>query len=130
MDIKEFAEKWMQADKQAFQEGNFDALEQTESPNILIHYPPIADFNGFEEHKQYIMAAREGTKDLQQEWQYVVGDGNIAVLSLKQQMTLTADNPQFQIPAGSTVNADGLFVLKRENDKFAEIWIHSNFTVE
>ena len=48
MDIKEFAEKWMQADLQAFQEGNFDALEQLESPNIVIHMPPTPDINGFE----------------------------------------------------------------------------------
>ena len=130
MDIKDFAGKFIEAEHQAFQEGNFDALEQIESPNILIHYPAVADFNGFVEHKQYIMAAREGTKDLQQEWQYVVGEGNIAVLSLKQKMTITVDSPQFQISAGTTVNADGLFVLKRENDKIAEIWIHSNFAFE
>jgi hypothetical protein len=130
MDIKEFAQKFIEAEDQAFQQGNYEALEQIESPNIVIHYPPLPDFNGFEAHKQYIMAAREGTKDLQQEWQYVVGDGNVAVLSLKQQMTTTVDNPAFQIPAGSTVNADGLFVLKRENDKIVEIWLHSNLAVE
>ena len=92
--------------------------------------PPAPDFNGFEAHKQYIMSARESTTDLQQEWGYITGDGNVAVLSLRQKMTLTVENPVFQIPAGSTVNADAMFALRLENDRIAEIWIKVSMTVQ
>ena len=129
MDIKEIAEKFIEAEHQAFQQGKFEALEQIESPDIVIHMPPAPDFHGFEAHKQYIMNGRETTTGFHQDWGYVTGDGNIAVLSLKQKMTLTVDNQAFKIPAGSTVNADGLFVLRRENDRIAEIWIKSSLEV-
>jgi hypothetical protein len=88
--------------------------------------PPAPDFHGFEAHKQYIMNGVESVSDFNQEWDYVTGNGNVAVLSLKQKMTLTVDNPIFKIPAGSTVNADAFFVLRRENEKVAEIWIKSS----
>ena len=125
MDIKEIAEKFIEAEHQAFQQGKFEALEQIESPDIVIHMPPAPDFHGFEAHKQYIMNGRESSTDFQQDWGYVTGDGNVAVLSLIQKMTVTVDNPIFKITAGSTVNADAFFVLRRENDRIAEIWIKS-----
>ena len=129
MDIKEIVENFIKAEDAAFQQGNFDALEQIESPKIVIHYPPLPDFKGFDAHKQYIMAGRESTKDFSQEWDYITGDGNVAVLSLKQVMTLTTDNEAFKIPAGSTINADAFFVLRQENDRVAEIWIKSSMDV-
>jgi len=130
MDIKEIAEKFIEAENEAIQQGKFEALEQIESPDIVIHYPPAPDFHGFEAHRQYIVTGRASATDLQQEWGYVTGEGNIAVLSLKQKMTLTVDNPVFKIPAGATVNADAFFVLRRENDRIAEIWVHSSLTIE
>jgi hypothetical protein len=129
MDIKEIAEKFIEAEHQAIH-GNFEVLEQIESPDIVIHMPPAPDFKGFEAHKQYIVTGRESATGIQQEWGYITGDGNVGVLSLKQKVTLTADNPFFKIPAGSTVNSDSFFVLRQENDRIAEIWIQSNYTIE
>lgn len=129
MDINEIAEKFIEAEHQAFQQGDFNALEQIESSDIVIHMPPIPDFKGFDAHKHYIMAGRESTKDFKQDWDYVTGDGNVAVLSLKQKMTLTADNEAFKLPAGSTINADAFFVLRRKDDRITEIWIKSSMDV-
>ena len=128
MAIKEIAEKWMQAEKQAFQEGNFNALEQLESPDIVIHPAPIPEIIGFEGHKEYILNARESVSDLKQEFEYITGDGNVCALSFKETFTAKVDNPMLQMSAGSTVNIDALFVLRCENDKVAEIWMKSNFT--
>ena len=129
MDIKEFAEKFIKAEDDAWK-GNFEPLEQIESPDIIIHMPPAPDFNGFEAHKQYILTARESTKDLTLEWEYITGDGNVAVVSLKEHVTLTVDNPVFKIPAGTTIDADMFFVLRRENDRVAEIWIKGSMTTK
>ena len=126
MDIKEFAEKWMQADKQAFQEGNFDFLEQLESPNTVFHMAPIPDVIGFEGHKEYILNARESVSDLKQKFEYITGDGNVCAISFKETFTAKVDNPMLQMSAGSTVNIDALFVLRCENDKLAEVWMKSN----
>lgn len=128
MAIKEIAEKWMQAEGQAFQEGNFDALEQIESPDIVIHMPPAPDFIGFEAHQQYIASGRETITDLKQEMEYITGDGNVCAVSFKETMTAKVENPMFQIAAGSTVNVDAMFVLRCENDRVAEIWMKGSIT--
>jgi hypothetical protein len=130
MDIRELAEKFIEAEHQAGQTGNLYALEQIESPSIVIHMPPAPDFNGFEAHKQYIETGRESATDIQQEWGYITGDGNVAVVSLNQKVTLKKENPIFKIPAGSTVKSDSFFVLRGQNDRIAEIWIHSSYTIE
>ncbi|HEY94089.1 MAG TPA: ester cyclase [Dehalococcoidia bacterium] len=126
MGIEEIAEKWIQADKQAFQEGNFDALEQLESPNIVIHSAPVPGTIGFEEHKEHILKVREEVSDLQQEFEYLTGDGNVFAISFKQSFTAKVEIPI--APAGSTVNIDSLFVLRCENDKIAEIWMKGIIT--
>jgi len=130
MDIKEFAQKFIEAEFEAWLKGNFKSLEQMESPDMTLHMPPTPDLKGFEAHKQYIMNACETIKDLTAEGDYITGDGNVAVLSFKMTYTLTADNPILKIPAGSTVDADGFMVLRRENDKVAEIWIKSSMTTK
>jgi hypothetical protein len=130
MNIKEFAQKFIEAEKQAFQQGNFKLLEQLESPNIILHMPPAPDFKGFEAHKQYITAARETTTNLQQEWDYITGDGNVCVLSFKETLTTKVENPLWKIPAGATINADALFVLRVENGKLAEVWIKGSYTTK
>lgn len=131
MNIKDFAEKFIKAEKNAFQEGNFDALEQLESPNIVIHrIPPLAEFNGFEAHKQYIMSARESVSDIQQEWEYITGDGNVCVLGYKSSGKYKVEVPAMSIPAGATVSNDAMFALCLENDRVAEIWIKGSMTVQ
>ena len=129
MDIKELAQKFIEAEDEAWK-GNFETLEQIESPDIVIHMPPTPDLNGFESHKQYIMAACESMKDLILQGDNVTGDGNVAVLSFRMTYTLTADNPILQITAGSTIDVDGFMVLRRENDRVAEIWIKSSITTK
>jgi hypothetical protein len=129
MNIKEFAEKFIKAEEAAIPGRDFNALEQIESPNIVIHQSPVPDLNGFEAHKQYIQNGLDTSTNVQQDWGYVVGDGNVAVVSLQQKGTLKVENPIYKIPAGSTVNSDAFFVLRRENDKIAEIWIKGSMDV-
>ena len=129
MDIKEFAEKFIEAEEDAVQRGDFNALEQIESPDIVIHMPPAPDSKGFEAHKQYIQYMVETSTDLQQEWDYITGDGNVAVVSLKQKVTYKVENPTFKIPPGSTADADALFVLRRQEGRVAEIWFKHSMEV-
>ncbi len=130
MDIKDFAQKFMEAEFEAWRNENFEPLGQIESPDVTLHMPPIPDLKGFEAHKQYIMTACASMKDLTLEGDYITGDGNVAVLSFKETATLTTDNPILQIPAGSTIDVDGFMVLRRKNDRVAEIWIKSSITTK
>ncbi|UCG54007.1 MAG: nuclear transport factor 2 family protein [Dehalococcoidia bacterium] len=127
MGVKEIAEKYIQADKQAFQEGYFDALEQIYAPDIVIHSAQNPDSIGFEANKEYIQKVRENVSDLHQEFEFITGDGNVFAISYKATFTPKVDIPI--APAGSTVNIDSLFVLRCENDKIAEIWMKGNTTL-
>ena len=130
MDTKEFAEKFLQAENSAWKGGDFDELEEIESPDIVIHMPPTPDINGFEGHKQYIMNARDSVADLKQEWDYVTGDGNIAIFNYKSSGRAKVEMPAMSIPEGATISNDAMFVLRRENDKVAEIWIKLTMTIQ
>ncbi|HEY95693.1 MAG TPA: ester cyclase [Dehalococcoidia bacterium] len=128
MDIREIAEKWMQADEIAFQYGDFHGLEEIESPDIIFHMLPAPDIVGFEAHKQYIVNGRKSITDLKQEMEYLTGDGNVCALSFKEQVTLNVDNPRNQISAGSPFHVNALFVLRCQNEKVVEIWMNHSFS--
>lgn len=68
MDIKEFAQKFIEAENDAFQNGNFDKLEKLESPDMVHHYMEFdQELVGHEAHKQFIVAVRQAASDVQQE---------------------------------------------------------------
>jgi len=129
MDIKDFANKFIEVEKQAFKEGNYKALEAIEAPDVVYHWGGSRDMVGHEAHKQDIINYREKTSKHLQEWNYVVGDGNICVLSIKETITFIKDYPVIRAQAGTTVEFDAFFVLRRENDRVAEAWIKGNPTV-
>jgi hypothetical protein len=123
MSIKEFAEKFIEAEKQAFQQGNFDALNAIQAPDVVYHWGAGRDMVGREAHQRDIMEYRQRTSSHLQEWNYVVGDGDVCVLSIKETMTFVKEYPAISAPAGATIEFDAFFVLRRENDKVAEAWI-------
>lgn len=128
MDIKEFAEKFIKAEDEAFQNGNFDALEALEDPNAVYHSAATPDLMGWEAHKQYILRARQAFSDYRQEYKYLTGEGNLFVLSYKMSGMFTGEIPGFPPPTGKEVTADGLFVFRVENDKIIEVWAKSIIT--
>ena len=104
MDIKEFGQQFIDAEKQAFKQGDFSVLEAIEAPDVVYHWGGGRDMVGHEAHKQDIMNYRKLTKDHSQEWDYITGDGNLCVLSIKETMTFIEEYPVISVPAGATVN--------------------------
>jgi len=129
MDIKEFGLKFIEAEKQAFQQGNFNALEAIQAPDVVYHWGAGRDMVGREAHKQDIMNYRRLTTNHTQQWDYVTGDGNVCVLSIKETMTFIDEYPVIAAPVGATIEFDAFFVLRRENDKVVEAWIKGSSKV-
>lgn len=126
MEIKEFAEKFIMAEREAVQDGDFNDLQKLESPDIYIHMPPpLADVEGFEAHKQYLTNARQ-TNTVSQDWGYLAGDGHVGVLSLKEHVTLGSDFPSMGLTAGATIDFDGVFIIRLDDDHVVESWIQGN----
>jgi hypothetical protein len=126
MEIRKFAEKYIKAEKQAFKEGNFNALEAIVSPNVVYHWGSFRDMVGHEAHKQDIVNYRKFTSKHTQEWDYVIGDGDVCVLSIKETMTFIDEYPAISAPVGATIEFDGVFILRRDNEKMVEAWIKGN----
>lgn len=129
MNIKEFARKYIEAERKAFKENDFSALEAIVAPDVVYHWGAGWDMVGHEAHKRDIMEYRRRTSKHIQEWDYVVGDGDICVLSIKETMTFKEEFPAISAPAGATIVFDAFFVLRRESDKVAEAWIKGNSTI-
>lgn len=130
MDIKEFAEKFIEAENQAFKQGNFEPLKALEAPDVVYHWSSTRDMVGHEAHRQDIISYRQSTSNHRQEWDYVTGDGNVCVLSLKETMTFISEHPVISVPAGTTIEFDAFFVLRLENGKINEAWIKGSSKVK
>jgi len=127
MDIKEFAQKFIKAEDEAWKNGNLDELEKLEDPNLVYHLPPPNDFVGFEAHKQQILGYREGFSDINQEWKYLAGDGNVFALSYKSRYISSGKIPNLP-PAGTEITGDSIFVVRLENGKIVEAWSRGSTT--
>lgn len=128
MSIKEFAEKFIKAEDEAWYQGNLDTLQALEHPNAVYNLTPPLQFVGWEAHKQQILGFRQAVSNFKHEWKYLAGDGNLFALSYKMSCLFTGEIPGFPPPTGKEITADGLFVFRVENDKIVEAWSRSIMT--
>jgi hypothetical protein len=129
MNIKDFAEKFIKAEEEAFQKGNFDALAKLEDPKVVYHIPPLPDMVGHEAHKQDIMGTRQAESDLKQEFKYLAGDGNLFAILYKSSSRITGEKPGFPMPIGKNISTDYLFVCQVKKGKLVEAWAKGSFTI-
>jgi predicted ester cyclase len=128
MSNQAFAEKYMKAQEEAWQNGNFSALEALEDPNVVYHLSKI-DIFGFEGHKKDIMARREAISGLHQEAEYLTGEGNTFVLSLKEKGKVVKELPGMPTSAGKEIAVDALLVARLDKEKIVEVWIKGGVTI-
>ncbi|OGO31238.1 MAG: hypothetical protein A2Z29_09380 [Chloroflexi bacterium RBG_16_56_11] len=114
MSIKDFAEKVIKAEEEAFQKGNFDLLKALEDPDVVYHVyqrRPYTEIVGHEAHKQDIVNSSKGRVFTKFEFQYLTGEGNLFALSIK-------------INGGNF-----LFVGRVKKGKVIEGWVNGNTKV-
>ena len=129
MSIKDFAEDYIMASKEAWQKGNFEALEKLSHPNVVYHYMPLGrDMVGWEEFKQHIVGGRQALPSLKQEWQYVAGEGNYFALSYRSRGMLSGQAPGAPPPTGKEVTANYLYLFHLKDGKIAEAWYNGTTT--
>ena len=88
---------------------------------------PPNEFVGFEKHKQQILSYLEALSDINQEWKYLSGDGNVCALSYKSHSISTGKVSGLP-PAGTEITGDSIFVLRLENGKIVEVWARGSST--
>ena len=126
MNIKDFAEKFIKAEEEAFQKGNFEPLKALEDTNVVYHMSTFGDMVGHEAHKQQIMSAPQWFSDITQEWRYLTGEGNLFALSLKEHLISRGNVPGMP-PAGKEALTNSLFLFRLQHGKIVEAWNNSSW---
>ena len=111
MDIKEFAEKFIKAEYEAWHEGKFDSMEKLEDPGVTYHQITMGlEVNGFEAHKQQILDLRQMAPGVRVELEYLTGDGNVFSAIFKAGgAKFTGQAPGWPPPTGKDVTAHSIF---------------------
>ncbi len=130
MNIKDFAEKFIKAEEEAFLTGNCDALEKLEDPKIVFHFFALnQELAGFEAHKQYILGMRQAAPGIRAEWKYITGEGNLFTALFKTSgAKFTGTVPGFPPPTGKEVIVSSLFVFRLKSGKVVEAWSNGTIT--
>ena len=115
VNLEEFVGRFIKAENQAWQQGEFAALEAIEDPAIVFHGMGL---NGWEAHKQYIINARQTITGLQQDWEYLTGDGNLFALSYKSTSTIS----------GQKSRTEALMLFRLENGRIKDVWLNTSTT--
>jgi hypothetical protein len=129
MSVKEFAEKFIEAQDEAFFNDNINALLDLEEPDVVIHLQQGVEIVGWEGHEQLILGIRKAVSNFHHEWKYLTGEGNIFVLSRKAGGKIIGEIPGFKMPIGEEYIADSLMVFRLEKEKIVEAWENGSFTI-
>ena len=125
MSLKEFKDRFVKAENEAWYRGNVDALDEVDDPNIVIHMPPNPDLVGREAHKQLILGARQAFSDYQHEWKDFIGEGDIVAVRYIAHMKHTGETPTIPVPpTGKELITTALMMFHLKNDKIVEAWMY------
>jgi predicted ester cyclase len=128
MSIKDFAEKFIKAEDEAWHRGNLAALQALEAPDAVYNLTPPFQFVGWEAHKEQILGMRRAISNLHHEFRYLAGSGNLFLLAYRMNGRFTGEIPGLPPPTGDQVSADGLFAFRVKNGKVVEAWSRSIMT--
>jgi predicted ester cyclase len=129
MTIRDIAEKFIAAENAAWLEGNVDALDNIDMPDVVYHLmPPSPDVVGREMHKQLITSERKAFTNIKLEWKYLTGEGNIFVVFYNQRRMFTGKASHQPPPTGKRATRSEICVCRLKNGKIAEAWFAGSST--
>lgn len=110
-DIRAFAEAFIAAEKAAWEQKDFAALEALEHPDVVFQNIDGSVVRGREAHKAAITSAFNGAP-IRQEWRYLMGEGNMFTVSYEWIVTF----PQ------RTLTITGIVVGRVRDGRLIEEW--------
>ncbi len=130
MSIKDIAGKYMKAEDNAWIQGNVDAFNEVDAPDVVYHLVPgMPDIKGLDAHKQYIAARRQSFTDIRFDWQYLTGEGSLFAIYCSEHMKSIAEIPGMPLPPGKQLTLSTTIIGRVKKDKLAEVWMATSVTV-
>ena len=119
----EVAKKWDAAMEDALTNGNVDALDEVEDPDVVLHemgvYPDVV---GLEMHKGMVAFLHEGYVNYQRETMEITGSGDIAAIRYTERWTFSKEMPGFPPPTGKEIFYDVAIFLHIKDGKVVEVF--------
>jgi predicted ester cyclase len=123
MNIKDFADKFIKAQTEAWIKGKVDAFEELEHYDVVYHIQPMKqDRVGLEGHKQFLITVNKAFTNIQMDWKYLTGEGNLFAVSYTASGIFTGEFPGAPSPTGKEVTINEIFLCRLEKGKIAEAW--------
>jgi steroid delta-isomerase-like uncharacterized protein len=128
MSQEEMKQKIAWAGKEAWLEGNLDALDEVYADDYVFHRPPLPDLNGLAAAKEYIGRTREAYSDLQVSYDEMIAEGNSIAYRYTWRGHHTGQSQALPIPpAGKEVTLVGTVVLHVKDGKVVEEFEYSDY---
>ncbi len=129
MNTKDFAEKFIKAENEAWLKGNVDALDAVENTDVLYHLtPPLQDVKGRDAHKQFIVAAHKAFSDIKIDIKFLTGEGNLVGFLYSGRERFTGVFPGLPPGKGQEVVANELWLFRLKGGKVSEGWMYGTTT--
>jgi predicted ester cyclase len=129
MNAKDFAQKFVKAENEAWTKGNIDALDEVENSDVVYHLtPPIPDVVGRDAHKQFITMARKAFSDIKIDIKYLTGQGDFVGFLYNGREKYTGEFPGLPPGKGQEVVANELWLFRLKNGKVSEGWMYGTTT--
>ena len=129
MSAKDFAEKFIKAEEEAWLRGNINALDAVEDDNVVYHLtPPIPDVVGREAHKQFIGMAVKAFSNIRFDLKFLTGEGDLVAFMYNDHRNFTGEFPGLPPGKGQEVVTNELWLFRLKNGKVIEGWMFGTTT--
>ena len=129
MNIKEFAQKYIKAQTEAWLKGKVDAFSELEHPDVVYHFQTEnQDRAGLEGHKQFLIGINKAFTNTEMNMKYLIGEGNLFAVSYSARGMFTGEFPGAPPPTGKEATISEMFLCRLEQGKIAEVWIAGSST--
>jgi steroid delta-isomerase-like uncharacterized protein len=121
-------DKIERAGREAWLEGNLDALDEVYAENYVWHRPPFPDASGLASVKESISSMREAYSDLQFSYDEMVAEGDSIAYRYTMHGRHTGQSPSLPIPpTGKEVMLTGTVVVHIVDGKIVEEFEFSDY---
>jgi steroid delta-isomerase-like uncharacterized protein len=127
MTPEEMRAKVLRACDEAYNKGNFDALDEINAADVVWHNPPGPDIEGLEAYKQMMKGLRNALSGFQFTIDQHIAEGDTGAIRWTIRGTHTGQLLNLPVPpTGKQVTMNGVLMTRLVNDKAVEHWNYSD----